>query len=80
MRRKHKHRRRWKYAILPFRCVKLSVPRGALAKLFYSKRTLAGPQITKMRAKLREIEMAQNQINHVYSIVEQILSRAGHLK
>ncbi len=72
-----KRKRKYLHKILPFRCVKLNVPRKNLIKLFYSERSLTTKQTVKLRTKLEEIESVQNKLNHVCSIVEKILTRRG---
>ncbi len=60
------------YKILPFRCIKINIPRKFLIKLYNVDRYLTFNENVKISQKLREIEKVQNKLSHLKSVVERI--------
>lgn len=67
--------KRMKHKILPFRSIRLNVPRRSLIRLFHSEHSLTTKELVNLRTKLREIEQVENKVRHVRNLVERLLLR-----
>jgi len=65
-----------KEKILPKNCIYVNIPQKYLRKLFYSHRFLTAKEHAKIIWKLRQIEVARNQLDHAASIVGRILLKS----
>jgi len=64
-----------KEKIIQFKKVKVNIPQKLLIKHFYSCRVLTFKESQKIGQKLKQIEIAIEQLEHARSIVGRILLR-----
>jgi len=63
--------------ILPFRYIKVTLPRKFLLKKLRSTQSLTLKEGARMRQKLVQIDIAINQLRHAQSLVERVYARKG---